>query len=259
MRSYAMVAMVGLLGGCSGGQDFAGGPLGTDTTDSTAPAVAQVKQKAQFADDTIINLVDPIAATLDLSADVNPTTVQVFYVSDKTTDTTHTPGTLTLVDTISLAANQTSKHVVNLLNPAFKNGYGAIVLESLGGTPSDVFQTYVEYGGAMFSTGGSVFTGGSYRIPYLSGTLRMVLALTNQSDFPFEVDISNVGGTQTRAITLVPLSTYKFDSLAEGWVLSGNSSIQVTTNASGTVAVSGYSDRLLQRIRITPVKAAPFP
>jgi len=41
--------------------------------------------------------------------------------------------------------------------------------------------------------------------------------------------------------------------------LSGTSSIQVTTSDGGTVAMSGYMDRLLQRQRIAPVKASPFP
>jgi hypothetical protein len=218
-----------------------------------------VKQKAQFADGTIVNLVDPFAATLTVTADIDPVTVQIFYVSDKTTDTAHVVGNVTLVDTISLAGDQTAKHKVNLSDPAFQGGYGSIVLDSIGNSPQDVFQTYVEYGGSMFSTGGSVFTGGSYRIPYLPSTIRMVLALTNQSDFPFEVDLSNVGGTESTAVTLAPLSTYKFDSRAEGWHLTGTSSVQIFTTAGGTVSVSGYVDRLLQRIRITPVKAAPFP
>jgi len=259
MRSFTLVGVVAVLAGCSGGQTLGTG-AGTEGTDPTAaPVVGQVKQKAQFADDTIINLVDPLSATITVTADLNPTTVQVYYVGDKTTNTGHTVASPVLVDTIDLAADQTKKHQVNLGNAAFAGGYGTVLLQSVGQTPSDIFQTYVQYGGSMFSTGGSVFTGGSYRIPYLSGTLRMVLALTNQSDFAFEVDLSNVGGTDFKAITLEPLSTYKFDTLAEGWHMNGTSSVQIFTNAGGTVSVSGYVDRLLQRIRITPVKAAPFP
>ena len=59
-------------------------------------------------------------------------------------------------------------------------------------------------------------------------------------------------------MNLVPFSTYKFDSFAERWNMSGTSSVQITTSAGGTVALSGYIDRLLQRQRIAPVKAAPF-
>jgi hypothetical protein len=257
MRTYKLVALLAVLGGCS--SDQMGPSAGAGVVPVAAPTVGQVKQKSQFADGTIINLVDPLAATLTVTADIDPVTVQVFYVSDKTTDTGHAVGNVTLVDTIALAADQTAKHKVNLSDPAFQGGYGAIVLDSIGNTPQDVFQTYVEYGGSMFSTGGSVFTGGSYRIPYLTGSVRMVLALTNQSDFPFEVDLSNVGSTESTAVTLEPLSTYKFDSRAEGWHLNGTSSVQIFTTAGGTVSVSGYIDRLLQRIRITPVKAAPFP
>jgi hypothetical protein len=260
MRSYRLVALLALLGGCSSGQGFSDG--GGQSTDSSgapeAAVVGEVKQKAQFADDTIINLVDPGTATLTLTADVKPVNVQIFYISDKTTNSGHVSGPATLIETISLNADQTKVHNVNLLHSAFAGGYGSLLLSTLGGSKNDVFQTYVNYGGSMFSTGGSVFTGGSYRIPYLSGTSRMVLALTNQSDFSFQLEIENVGGTQFKNITLSPLSTYKFDTIANGWVLTGTSSIQIFTTNGGTVSVSGYIDRILQRTRITPVKAAPF-
>ena len=257
MRTQGLFALLVLAAaGCS--SEGMGTEAPGDAPQGT-PEVAQVKQKAQFADNTIINLVDPGSATVTLTADVNPVNVQIFYVSDKTTNTGHIPGAATLIDTLSLAPNQTKQHAVQLTNTAFQGGYGAIVLESLGGTSNDIFQTYVEYGGAMFSTGGSVFTGGSYRIPYRSGTIRMVLVFTNQSDFAFHVDISNLGGTQTKSINIPVLSTYKFDTLANGWILNGTSSIQIFTNNGGTVSVSGYIDRLFDRVRITPVKAAPFP
>jgi hypothetical protein len=258
MKTTAIVALVALMGGCSA-EGAAGAGTGASGDVQGTPEVGQVKQKAQFADDTIINLVDPLTATLSLTADINPVDVQVFYVGDKTTDSGHQVAGATLITTISLAADQTKTHTVNLGNAAFQGGYGSILLASLGGSNLDIFQTYVEYGGSLFSTGGSVFTGGSYRIPYRSGTIRMVLAFTNQSDFAFDIDIANLGGTQTHTINLSPLSTYKFDTLAHGWILNGTSSIQIFTNNGGTVAVSGYIDRLLQRIRLTPVKAAPFP
>ena len=256
MRTQAIFALVALVAGCSGE-----GAVGSEASGDVqgSPEIGQVKQKAQFADNTTINLVDPLLATVTLTADLNPVDVQVFYVGDKTTDAGHQVAAPVLVSTISLAADQTKQHSVNLNHAAFQGGYGSLVLHSLGGTPNDVFQTYVEYGGSLFSTGGSVFTGGSYRIPYRSGTLRMVLALTNQSDFAFDINIANLGGTQTKTINLSAGSTYKFDTFSQGWILSGTSSIQIFTNNGGTIAVSGYIDRLLQRIRITPVKAAPFP
>jgi hypothetical protein len=259
MRTQGLFALLALVAGCSSeGMGAGTGAAGDGLGAPEATQVSEVQQKAQFADDTVINLVDPLSAIITVTADVHPVDIQIFYISDKTTNTTHTPGPATLVDTISLAADQTKQHTVNLGNAAFNGGYGSVLLSTLGGTINDVFQTYVEYGGAVFSTGGSVFTGGSYRIPYRSGTIRMVLALTNQSDFAFDIQISNVGGTQFKTINLSPLSTYKFDTLANGWLLNGTSSIQVTTSNGGTVALSGYIDRLLQRNRITPVKAAPF-
>jgi hypothetical protein len=261
LRTQGLFALLALLAGCSSeGMGSRTGASGDGQEgDPGAAEVSQVEQRAQFADDTIINLVDPLTATITVTADVQPVDIQIFYVSDKTTNTTHTPGPAVLVDTIALGTDQTKQHTVNLLNPAFAGGYGSILLSSVVQSPNKIFQTYVEYGGSVFSTGGSVFMGGSYRIPYRSGTVRMVLALTNQSNFAFNFTILNVGNqSQFRTINLSPLSTYKFDSLANGWVLNGTSSIQVSTTNGGTVALSGYIDRLLQRNRITPVKAAPF-
>ena len=255
MRWFTVAGLLGLLSGCAGNQVDVPG----DGADPAPVQVAEVQQRSQFADATIVNLVDPISATLTLTADLEPVDVQIFYIGDKTTNSGRTVSAPVLVDTISLSADETDKHNVNLLHPAFFAGYGSILLQSVTGNQNDKFQTYAQYGGSMFSTGGSVFTGGSYRIPYLSGTIRVVLVLTNQSDFPFNVDISNVGTATAKTISLAPLSTYRFDSGAEGWVLSGNNSIQIFTSSGGTVAVSGYIDRLLSRTRINPVKASPYP
>ena len=256
MRSYSLFAGLLMLAGCSsGGEWTSGGVDGTGTPVQTG----KVTQKAQFADATIVNLVDPLSATLALTADGTPITVQIFYTGDKTTDSGRTAAAPVLVDTLTLNTDQTVKHVVNLSNAAFNGGYGTIFLNSIGSDPLDVFQTYAEYGNGIFSTGGSVFQGGSYRIPYLSGTFRIVLVVTNQSNFPFDVQFANIGKTDVTTINLVPLSTYKFDSFAKGWNLSGTSSVQITTSDGGTVALSGYMDRLLQRQRIAPVKASPFP
>jgi len=256
MRTYSsLIALAALVVGCSGVRDTE-----TATTDSPgSDGIAKTQQKAQFADNTVINIVDPdFGPSLTVTADIQPVTVEIFYVSDKTTDSGHQVGNVTLVQTIDLAADQTVRHMINMSNPAFAGGYGTILLDSIGNSPLDVFQTYVQYGGSMFSVGGSVFTGGSYRIPYWSGTLRMVLAITNQSDFDFDIQLLNLNTTQFKTITLPVLSTYKFDSFAEGWNLSGTNAVQLFTTAGGTVALSGYMDRLFQRIRITPVKAAPY-
>jgi hypothetical protein len=257
MRWYSLLTGLLLLAGCSSA-DLASGGTGTEGA-AQKPAVTEVKQRSQFADATLINLVDPGSTTLALSADGQAVTIQVFYSGDKTTDTGRTASAPVLVDTISLNTDQTGRHVVNLNHPAFNGGYGAIFVDAIGADPLNVFQTYVEYGGAIFSSGGSVFQGGSYRIPYLSGTLRIVLTLTNQSNIAFDVQLANIGHTDLTTVNLVPFSTYKFDTFVERWNLSGTNSVQITTTDGGTVAVSGYIDRLLQRQRIAPVKASPFP
>jgi hypothetical protein len=238
--------------------------------DSTSPPVGKVVQRSQFADDTIINLVDPNATgggtAITMTADINPTTVQVYYVGDKTTDSGHTVASPVLVDTLDIPADGTKAHNVNFANPAFAGGYGCILLQSIGSTPSDVFQAYVTHaagtsgnGAVTFSVGGSVFAGGSYRIPVFATATKVVLALTNQSDFAFEVDISQVSGTGYHSITIEPLSTYKFDSSAYGWTFPRIDSIQIFTTAGGTVSVSGYQNAFNTRYRIAPVKAAPYP
>jgi hypothetical protein len=258
MRSYSLFAGLLMLAGCSSSGEWTSGGVQTEGTEAPK-ATGQVTQKAQFADATIVNLVDPLSATLALTADGVPITVQVFYSGDKTTDSGRIISAPVLVDTITLNTDQTGRHNVNLNHPAFNGGYGTVFLNSIGSDPLDVFQTYAEYSNSIFSTGGSVFQGGSYRIPYLSGTLRVVLVVTNQSNIPFNVQFANIGKTDVVNVNLVPLSTYKFDTFPKGWNLSGSSSIQVTTSDGGTVAMSGYMDRLLQRQRIAPVKASPFP
>jgi len=256
MRTYPIVGLVALTVGCQGGA-----PLEEPgTEDSTGvEAVGQVEQKAQFADDTFINVVDPgFAPSLTITADFNPVTVDIIYVSSKTTNSGSTAGTATIVQTLSLGADETKQHMINMFHPAMAGGYGCIVLDSTGETSLDVFQTYVRYGGSMFSAGGSVFTGGSYRIPYTSDQFRMVLAITNQADFPFDIELSNLGGSNFKTINVPAGSTYKFDTQAEHWSLTGTNSVQIFTTNGGVIALSGYLDGWLGRTRITPVKAAPY-
>jgi hypothetical protein len=258
MRAYTLIAMLSVTAGCSGTSDW---QAGAQTTAPKTVEIGQTKQASQFADGTVMNLVDPGPTTLSLTADGDPVTVQIFYVGDKTTNTDHIPATAVLVDTIDLASDQTALHQVDLTNPAFAGGYGCVVLDAIGVSPTTVFQTYAEYDGGIYSVGGSVFQGTSYRIPYTSETKQVVLTFTNQSDFQYDLLIANVGGIESRTITLVPLTTYRFDSAAEGWNLLGTtSSIQIFTQASGTVTMSGYEVRRHHKgkVRINPVKAASF-
>lgn len=257
MRSYSLLAGLVVLAGCSSNGEWASG--GIEGATETPNATGSVQQKSQFANATLLNLVDPGATTIAITADGEPITVQVFYSADKTTDRGRTASAPVLVDTLTINTDTTATHNVNLLNPAFANGYGAIFLEAVDSDPLAVFQTYVEYGSAIFSTGGSTFQGGAYRIPYLSGTLRVVLVVTNQSSVAADVQFANIGHPNVTSVNLVPFSTYKFDSFMEGWNVSGTSAIQVTVDNGATVSMSGYIDRLLQRQRIAPVKTAPFP
>lgn len=263
MRTFSIFAMLAIVAGCSSEQGFAGAgsdPVSEEEVDGTESPVGETKQKAQFADATVINLLEPgLTTTITVTADIDPVTVNLFYIGDKTTNSGRTPSAPQLIQTIALAANQTRSHTVNMFHPAFNNGYGSVLIQSVDGPGPNTFQTYVQYGGSIFSTGGSVFTGGSYRVPYLTGTLRVALVLTNQGNSAFDVSIANVNGVQERVVNLAPLSTYKFDSDAENWNLSGTGSIQVSTGDGGVLAVSGFIDRLFARSRITPVKAAPFP
>jgi hypothetical protein len=256
MRAYTLIAMLSVTAGCSGTSDWQGGvPTAPETTQ-----IGQTKQAAQFADATVFNLVDTGKTTLSVTADGDPVTLQIYYIGDKTTNDGHFPATAELVDTIDLQSDQTAQHQVNMAHPAFAGGYGSLLVDAVGVSPTTVFQTYAEYDDAIFSVGGSVFQGTSYRIPYAANTKKVVLAFTNQSDFQYDLLIANVGGIESKTITLVPLTTYRFDSAAEGWVLKGTlSSIQVFTQASGTVAMSGYEVRKGgTKIRINPVKAAAF-
>src|SRR4051812_4161529 len=98
MRSYSLFAGLLILAGCSSSGEWTSGGVQTDV--SGAPkATGEVAQKAQFADATIVNLVDPLSATLALPADGVPITVQIFYSGDKTTDSGRTISAPVLVDT----------------------------------------------------------------------------------------------------------------------------------------------------------------
>jgi hypothetical protein len=234
--------------------------------DTSAPSVTvgTTQQKAQFADNTVISLAGMASVSplqLLLTADINPVDINIFYVSDKTTDSGHQVGTVTLVGTISLAADETKAYAINWSHPAFTGNYGAIVLDSLGNTQNDVFQAYLQAGLDIWSVGGSVFTGGSYRIPYWPGTTNIFMSVTNQSDFDFDLTFQNVGGTNFKTITLPVLSTYLFNAVGEGWsVTNKTTSVQVTTTNGGTVALGGYELRgSTTKTRFFPVKAAPYP
>src|SRR5262245_11634585 len=114
MRGYSLLMGVLTLAGCSSGGEWTAGGAGTEETTAQKPAVAQVTQKSQFADATLLNLVDPGSTTLALTADGQPITVQIFYSGDKTTDSGRTAATPVLVDTLTLDTDETARHVVNL-------------------------------------------------------------------------------------------------------------------------------------------------
>src|ERR1700753_3488549 len=116
MRSFSLFGGLLLLAGCSSNGEWASG--GIDSQGAGAPKTAVVQQKAQFADATLLNLVDPLSATISVTADGEPVTIQVFYSGDKTTDNGRTPATPVLVDTINLDTDQTGRHVVNPNNSA---------------------------------------------------------------------------------------------------------------------------------------------
>jgi hypothetical protein len=223
-----------------------------------------VRQKAQFADDTVLNILGHVGAPtpqLLLTADNDPVNVNIYYIGDKTNSSgVRTPMAPVLISTVSLAADQTKVHTINTAHAAFSANHGCIVAQSIDELGADTFQTHVQFGMDTWSVGGSVFTGGSYRIPYNNGIVRMVLALTNQGDFSFNVTVNNVNGLQQTTVNLAPLSTWKFDTQESWGNLSGVGSVQVTTSNGGVLAVSGYSTiGTTAKYRYYPVKAAPYP
>lgn len=242
-------------------------PLAPQETLPSEPATATARQKAQFSEFSVVNLVGHVGVSptpqILLTADFDPVTVLVYYVGDKTTTAgVRTLSAPVLAETITLAADQTKVHVINTAHSAFSANHGCILVDTIDGTGPDTVQTHMQIGQDTWSVGGSVFTGGSYRIPYAPGIVRMILAITNQSDFAFNVTVSNVNGTQQTTVNnLAPLSTWKFDSAVEGWPnLVGPGSVQIFTSNGGSIAVSGYSTvGTTAKYRYYPVKAAPYP
>jgi hypothetical protein len=262
------VVAVGCVLGCSA-PDNDGEKAPSTVASPNEPAVGQVKQRSQFADATVFNIVDPGASPfLTVNADGDPVTVQIYYIGDKTTDAGHFPATAVLAGTLDLASDDTRSFTINTAHAAFAGGYGSLLVDAVGVSPTTVFQTFMTYNMATNanvtqSVGGSVFAGTSYRIPVFRGTTKVVLALTNQSDFQYDVLIAHVGGIESKTITLVPLTTYKFDSSVYGWVWPAANapaphSLQIFTQAGGTVAVSGYVQAGTNKYRVAPVKAASY-
>src|SRR5204862_392181 len=123
-----LIAMLSVTAGCSGTGDWqAGVPTAADTTQT-----GQTKQASQFADGTVMNLVDSGPTTLTMTADGDPVTIQIYYIGDKTTDTEHIPATAVLVDTVELASDQTAVHQVDTAHPAFGGGYGSLLVDAIG-------------------------------------------------------------------------------------------------------------------------------
>jgi hypothetical protein len=261
-RNAVLLALLSAVAGCSE-PDVDRGSAPTHSA-AHAPAIGHVTQASQFADATLLNLVDVgTAAMLTLIADGQPITVQIFYSGDKTTDTGRTPAAPVLVDTISLNSDAAESHQINLNHPAFAGGYGAIFADAVGNDPLTVFQAYlVTLPDGVHSTGGSVFQGGSYRIPVFRNTTKVVLVVTNQSNVSFDIQFASLAFPFVQTINLVPFSTYKFDSSALGWNITtaaNVSSLQITADNGGTFAMSGYIQVGATRYRIYPVKVGPYP
>lgn len=256
MRNVLVCLVMSFWLGCADPGRVPGGAEGA----AGASDIGVTREAAQFADDTILNIVDFTAATLSFTADFNPVTVNLFYISAKTTDSGSPPGNAFLVQTIELAADQTKTHAINFNHAALAGGYGSFVVDTAGDGQFDVLQTHVIAGNNVWSVGGSVFTGGSYRLPYVKGINKVVLAITNQSDFAFDVEISNLGTINYKTINIPPLSTYKFDSSLYGWTFPANNanSVQVFTTNGGVIALSGYYQKGTTKTRFYPVKAAPY-
>jgi hypothetical protein len=262
MKRIFGIVSIALLAGCAVPRESASlEDVQPGDPDISETPFDQIRQSAQFADDSVLNLVDFAAnPVITLTADFNPITVNVYYCSGKTTDSGSVPGIFYLRQTLELNGDQTRQHTVALGHTAFTGGYGCVFLDSPGGGPFDVFQAHVvSPEGGIQSVGGSVFQGGSFRIPYLGASSKMVLAITSQAAFDFDVEITKVGTATQKTITLPPLSTYKFDSSAYGWNLgSSPNSVQVFTTNGGVVALSGYAMKGTTKYRLAPVKAAPY-
>jgi hypothetical protein len=188
-----------------------------------------------------------------------PVTIQIFYSGDKTTDTGRTIAAPVLKHTVSLNPDETKQVTINLADPAFAGNYGTIFLNSIGSDPvTDIFQTYVQSGFDMWSVGGNAFTGGAFRIPYWTGTTGVVVAVTNAGSFPFAIQFANIGKAEGHSITLVPLSTYRFDSRDYNWDVSGTHSVYVSAADGGVFTMSAYEYRgNTSKYRVVPVRQSP--
>ena len=251
-----------LSAGCSSPEASGGGSPTRGPLPETGE-VGQVTQRSQLADSTVFNIVDlGTGAWLNMMSDQEAVTLQVFYIGDKTTASGHFPSTAVLVDTISLDPFQAKGHSLNLSHAAFAGGYGSLLVDAIGVSPTTVFQTYLtsQPGNVTQDVGGSVYQGSVFRIPVFRGSTNVVLAVTNQSDFATDVVFTQSEGPGYEGIqSLVPLSTYKFDSTLCNFTWPPVSAarpayLQVAASQPGaTLAVSGYVVYSNAKWRVAPV------
>jgi hypothetical protein len=163
-----------------------------------------------------------------------------------------------VAEKLSVGPFETKVHTVNPFDPSFAGGYGAVFVHADPvGTNISPFQTWVSANHALYSVGSEAFRAISYRVPYVTGTLNVVLAVTNLEALPITLEIRNLKPTlEFQSVTVEGLSTFRFNAAQLGWDLSGSASINVLA-IGGFFTLTGYADRFTGRVRAYPIRTGP--
>lgn len=226
---------------------------------SSPDGVGSLDQAAEFDTQTLFPIVDLRSAQVIINSDGSPVDVEVHYFGDKTTLTGHQVAAPVLAETFSFDALETGVHTVDLSNPAFDGGYGAILVQVAPLGNQGLFQAHLATDTALYSVSGNPFTGGVYRVPYIAGTKNMVITVTNLLASDTLMHFVNIAPSlNTLDIVVHGLSTFRFDAASLGWTLNGNAAVEVTA-PGGAFSMTGYLQTTgKHKLRVYPIRVAPL-
>ena len=178
---------------------------------------------AIYTNETIFNLTDTTQATLLITAgENNDVLAKVSYLGSKSTRTGHIQ--MAEFDDnppISVAALQTRTFNIDLNNPAFEGGYGAVRVRSIsptGGTSAATFIAYLREntGDTISAVSGLDRVGAQFDIPTIntqSQHLRIVVMVFGSGDFhaPVRIRESSPSGYDS-TFQVGVLATFRWDS-----------------------------------------------
>jgi hypothetical protein len=202
----------------------------------------------------VYNIIDAGAANLIVAAGDQDVTAEVSYLGAKAGG----GGVITIAGVVDIVANSTNRFAINLADPAFAGGYGAVRVRSIvtgtaipgtpgtPGTPANTsFFGYSAHRAPIDANpvSSTAFQGSAFRLPLLAQANQAVkLAITNVSTALTNVQVRKpVPGGWNDAQDLPPDTTWLWDSVARGRSVVENGQIEIVS--PGVLVVSAFVTR----------------